>query len=294
MSIKLLLDTDIGSDIDDAICLAYLLSHPECELMGITTVSGEPEDRAKLASAICKAANKNIPIFPGAGNPLLIKQKQPAALQVKALGHWEHQNEFPAGEAVEFLRKTIHSNPGEITLLGIGPMTNIALLFSIDPEIPKLLKSLVLMCGVFTNRLSGVGPIEWNAICDPHAAAIVYCAPVKNHRSIGLDVTCQVTMKMDEVRKRFKADVLKPVVDFAGVWFENAGEITFHDPLAAVTIFDDSICRFERGTVDVELDSERLKGLTYWKPDVENGVHEVALQVYADRFFENYFSIVGS
>ena len=55
---KVLLDTDIGSDIDDAICLAYLLAKPECELLGITTVSGEPEKRAMLASAVCKAAGK--------------------------------------------------------------------------------------------------------------------------------------------------------------------------------------------------------------------------------------------
>lgn len=294
MSVKLLLDTDIGSDIDDAVCLAYLLSHPECELMGITTVSGEPVKRAKLASAICKAAKKNIPIYPGTENPLFIRQKQPVAAQAKALEHWEHEKEFPVGEAVEFLRRTIRSNPGEITLLAIGPMTNIALLFSVDPEIPKLLKSLVLMCGVFTNRLPGVGPVEWNAICDPHAAAIVYNAPVKIHRSIGLDVTCQVRMEKDEVRERFKADVLKPVVDFAGVWFETVNEITFHDPLAAVTIFDEDICRFDKGNVEIELMSDRLNGLTYWTPDKDKGIHEAALGVDSGRFFEHYFSIVGS
>ena len=101
------------------------------------------------------------------------------------------------------MRRTIRSNPGDITLLAIGPMTNVALLFSIDPEIPKLLKSLVLMCGVFTNHLAGVGPVEWNAICDPHAAAIVYSAPVRIHRSIGLDVTCQVVMDKAEVKEKF-------------------------------------------------------------------------------------------
>jgi inosine-uridine nucleoside N-ribohydrolase len=66
---KLLLDTDIGSDIDDAVCLAYLLAQPECELLGITTVSGEPEKRAMLASALCKAAGKEPPILPGAARP---------------------------------------------------------------------------------------------------------------------------------------------------------------------------------------------------------------------------------
>ena len=64
MAIKLLLDTDIGGDIDDAVCLAYLLAQPECELLGITTVSGEAEKRAMLASVLCKVAGKHIPIFP--------------------------------------------------------------------------------------------------------------------------------------------------------------------------------------------------------------------------------------
>ncbi len=65
MGTKVLLDTDIGSDIDDAVCLAYLLANPECELMGITTVSGESVKRAQVASAICKVAGQVIPIFPG-------------------------------------------------------------------------------------------------------------------------------------------------------------------------------------------------------------------------------------
>lgn len=62
---KILLDTDIGGDIDDAICLAYLLTEPQCALIGITTVCGEPEKRAAVADAICRAAGRNIPIVAG-------------------------------------------------------------------------------------------------------------------------------------------------------------------------------------------------------------------------------------
>lgn len=293
MNNKILLDTDIGSDIDDAVCLAYLLSHPDCDLLGITTVSGEPVKRAMLASAICKVAGKDVPIYPGTEKPLFIKQKQPIANQAKALNNWDHDKEFPMGEAIEFMRKTIRKHPHEVTLLAIGPMTNIALLFSVDPEIPKLLKSLVLMCGIFTYRLPNIGHLEWNAICDPHATAIVYNAPVKDHRSIGLDVTCKVTMDKEEVKEKFKADILKPVVDFAGIWFEKQDKITFHDPLAAATIFDDSICSFYRGNVDVELESKRMSGLTYWEEDSANGSHNVALEVDKHRFIEHYFSVVN-
>lgn len=82
---KLLLDTDIGSDIDDAVCLAYLLAQPECELLGITTVSGEPEKRAMLASTLCKVAGKEPPILPGAAQPLLVQRAQTSASQSAAL-----------------------------------------------------------------------------------------------------------------------------------------------------------------------------------------------------------------
>src|SRR5690554_7457254 len=79
MTTKVLLDTDIGSDIDDAVCLAYLLAHPDCDLLGITTVTGEGTRRAMLASALCRVANRDVPIYIGAETPLLIDQRQPNA-----------------------------------------------------------------------------------------------------------------------------------------------------------------------------------------------------------------------
>lgn len=289
---KVILDTDIGSDIDDAICLAYLLAHPDCELLGVTTVSGEPVERAKLVSALCVEAGKNVPIYPGIENPFLIKQLQAASPQSSMLDRWKHQSDYPQGQAIEFLRHTIRENPGEVTLLAIGPMTNVATLFAIDPEIPSLLKGLVMMLGVFTNRLAGVGPLEWNAICDPHACAMIYNAQAKVHRSIGLDVTMQVVMDAAEVRQRFQKGLLRPVLDFAEVWFKHRPDIVFHDPLAAVTIFDDQICGFERGNVEVELVSSRTLGMTHWKADPA-GKHEVALTVDKERFFNEYFGKVA-
>jgi purine nucleosidase len=290
MTTKVLLDTDIGSDIDDAVCLAYLLANPECELLGITTVSGEAIARARLASVLCKVAGKDIPIYPGSESPLLIPQRQPAAPQAAALPHWPHKETFPMGESFHFMQSTIRAHPGEIVLLSIGPLTNIAILFALDPEIPGLLKGLVSMAGVFTNRLPGVGPLEWNAILDPHASAIVYNRAPAYHRSIGLDVTCQVQMLASEVRQRFMHPLLRPVLDFAEVWFQHASTITFHDPLAATTLFNDEICQFERGNVEIELASSRLAGLTYWSPQPGSGRHEVALLVRPELFFDHYFS----
>jgi purine nucleosidase len=288
---KVLFDTDIGSDIDDAIALAYLLANPDCDLLGITTVSGEPVKRAQMASAQCLAAGKEIPVFPGIEQPLLVAPRQPKCPQAAALINWKHQTDFPANQAVDFLRRTVRAHPGEVTLLATGPMTNIAVLFAVDPEIPALLKGLVMMMGVFTNRLPRVGPLEWNAICDPHAIAKIYQTPVAVHRSVGLDVTCQVNMDAADVRKRFQARLLRPVLDFAEVWFKERPVITFHDPLAAATLFDDQICSFTRGRVGVELSAPRQLGMTYWESDAA-GPHEVALDVSPERFFNHYFSII--
>jgi inosine-uridine nucleoside N-ribohydrolase len=292
MPTKILFDTDIGSDIDDAVCLAYLLCQPECQLLGITTVSGEAEKRAMLASALCHVAGKKVPIYPGIEQPLLGPQRQPYAQQEIALERWEHDTAFPRGQAITFLRQAIHQHPGEIVLLSVGPPTNIALLFSIDPDIPRLLKGLVLMCGLFSNRSAGFGPREWNALCDPYATAIVYRTPVSLHRSIGVDITAQVYMDSAQVREYFRAPVLQPVLDFAAVWFEQRPVMTFHDPLAAVTIFDDRLCRFERGTVDVELCSDKVAGMTHWTPNSPGARHEVAIDVDPWAFFEHYFSVV--
>ena len=290
---KVILDTDIGSDIDDAVALAYLLKHPQCQLMGITTVSGEPIERAKLASALCIAAGKpDIPIYPGTENPILAAQKQPKAIQALALANWKHETSFPKGEAVEFLRKTIRQYPGEISLLAIGPMTNIGLLFAADPEIPSLLKELVLMCGVFENEIPHLPHGEWNAVCDPQATAIVYRARPKVHRSVGLDVTYQVRLSPEEVEQRFTAPILQPVKDFSRLWFRHAGAMVFHDPLAAATLFEDDICEFVSGQVDIDLESRYVSGMTLFHR-TESGPHEVAVRVNRDKFLREYFDVVS-
>jgi inosine-uridine nucleoside N-ribohydrolase len=290
MTEKILLDTDIGSDIDDAICLAYLLNQPKCNLLGVTTVSGEAVKRAQMVSAVCIAAGKpDIPVYPGTEAPLLTPQKQPLAPQSEILHKWEHKKDFPVNEHIEFMRRVIRANPGEITLLAIGPMTNIALLFTIDPEIPALLKQLVVMCGIFTYKTENYSCLgEWNAICDPYAAAIMYNAPVKIIKSIGLDVTTQVTMPGAEALKKFSG----PVRDFLNISDYSKSTVTFHDPLAAAVIFDNAICGFKKGTVEVELESSRSKGLLYFN-EAADGKSEVAVKVDSERFFGHFFGIVN-
>lgn len=148
------------------------------------------------------------------------------------------------------------------------------------------------MVGSFARNETGMR-LEWNALNDPHAAAVVYNARPPIHRSIGLDVTVQVRMHADEVRRRFQTPRLRPVLDMAEVWFRERPEIVFHDPLAAATIFDEEICAYERGVVEVELVSARLAGLTHFSP-APDGPHEVATTVDAERFFREYFAVTAS
>jgi len=291
-TVKVLLDTDIGSDIDDAVALAYLLCQEKCELLGVTTVSGQPVLRAELASAICTHAGRgDVPIHAGCAEALLVDMKQTEAQQAAALGDWARRKDFQPATAVEFLRRTIRDNPGEVTLLAIGPMTNVGALFAADPEVPGMLKQLVLMCGSFFDPPRG----EWNAINDPHATAIVYGAGRRaqppRHVSFGLDVTMQCVMDADEVRNRFTGKVLEPVLDFAEVWFGNRDHLTFHDPLAAACIFEPDICEYVECGVNVSFEPDR-EGWTLIDEASDTRPHTVARDVNPERFFEHYFEVV--
>jgi inosine-uridine nucleoside N-ribohydrolase len=289
---KILLDTDIGTDVDDAVALAYLLCHPKCELLGITTVTGEPEKRASLASLLCLAAGKEISIYPGADIPMQGEQRQKIAQQAAVLPRWPHQSDFAEGQAVDFLASTIRSYPGEVTLLTVGPLTNIGQLFSQHPDTPELLEGLVMMGGNFDETGPEAGRIEWNVAGDPLASEIVYKTPVRLHRSLGLNVTQRVMMSADDVREKFTAPLLRPVLDMAEIWFAGFYPfITFHDPLAAATIFEPDLCTYEWGTVI--LDQEDKPGKTIWQPGRSGGPHQVASTVDVDRYFEHYFKIVG-
>ncbi len=299
MTVKVLLDTDIGSDVNDAICLAYLLAQPDCDLLGITTVTGEALQRARLASVLCKVAGKNIPIFPGQEEPLFVRQRQTSAPQARILSNWAHDVDFPEAEAVKFLRRVIRDNPGAITLLTTGPLTNIALLFAVEPQIPSLLKEIVIMGGRYASDLPEMASLEWNALCDPYSLAKALASPVKV-RAVGLETTSQVQIESRTVQERFWAPLLRPVLDLSEGRFQEREHITFHGAVAAATIFDDGICRFESGAIEVELNADQLKGLTRWTPGAQplgDGLsagkpqHAIAVEVHVERFFNHFFSL---
>jgi purine nucleosidase len=282
--VPILFDTDIGSDIDDAVALEYLLRQPRCELVGVTTVTGDVAKRAALVQMLCEAAGRtDIPIHAGAPDLLLHGPGQPGVPQYEAVKDLPHRKDWPPNTAIEFMRRTVRERPGEVTLLSVGPLTNVALLFATDPEVAPLLRSWISMAGVFTD-----GPQvarEWNCACDPLAIAIAFRAAVPSHVHAGLDVTLKCRRYATEVRSMLQGPVQSLVLRMAEVWFEGKQEIVFHDPLAAVLPFRPDICSYERGSVGVDPAS----GAPAFTPNA-GGRDLVAMEVDMDAFFDEYMN----
>lgn len=307
---KVLYDCDIGTEVDDAIALAYLLANPECELVGITTSCGEAVKRAQMASMLCKMAGKEVPIHPGCEHPLLIPQMETKAPQAKVLDRWAHDVEFTPNSAVPFMQKVIRENPGEIYLLGTAPMTNIGLLFAMDPEIPSLLAGLYLMCGSpayvrydmgaealsamerdgLVQHLCSRAVLENNSIMDPHATSLVYRAKCKEHLSIGINVSSRPVMTPKQAEAAFTHPIMRAVLDIAKEWFKDEPRVSFHDPIAAVAIFHEDICTYKQGELDCVLEGKLLAGMTLFREN-ENGPHKVAWEIDVDKFFQRLFEV---
>ena len=293
--VKIVLDTDIGSDIDDAICLSYLLGQPRCDLVGVTTVSGQPRLRAALVDSLCRAAGRaDVAIHAGAEHAIAASTPQPDVPQAAVLDGFDHRDpgDFAPNTAVTFLRDIIHAAPGEVMLLTIGPMTNAGLLFATYPESADQLAGIMIMGGAYSMSPWVGGGQEWNSYCDPVAAGIVYRTPLASHRSVGLNVTHRCVLGAQESIDRFTAlgGPWAVVAAMTDVWGERSDTVTYHDPLAAAVLFRPGLCEWRRGRVSVELTSSRYRGATAFDPDPDDSApHEVAVDVDPDSFFLEVF-----
>lgn len=282
---KVLLDTDIGGDIDDAVCLAYLLKEPQCSLLGITTVCGEPEKRAAVADAICKAAGREIPIVAGLDTTLQPVPVYPTPDGASALSNWKH-NTYKKADAPAFMYQQIKDHPHEITLIGIGNMTNIAALFRDYPDAPGLLKGLYVMNGYFAKEPLPEPWYNWNSWADPLASKIVFASKVKAHKAVPLEVTGMLTIEAARANELFhtNSNLTKAVLDFGNAWLESSNQLTLHDPLVALSIFHPEICQFETGFVAVETNEESSMGSTFFTAN-KNGNVDIARTVDKEAFY---------
>jgi inosine-uridine nucleoside N-ribohydrolase len=167
---KIIVDTDIGDDIDDAYALTLALHSPELEILGVTTAWGDTALRAQLASRLLAASGGNkIPVVPGIPTRSKSKFSQQA---------WAVAGPAPAhGKAVDFLLAQAHRYPHQITLIAIGPLTNVGAAIDRDPAGFRLFNRVVLMggsihCGYGNPRATPPPPPEpeYNIASDPAAA----------------------------------------------------------------------------------------------------------------------------
>ena len=165
-------DTDIGTDIDDAYALAALIHRPELQVLGVTTVSGDTKARARLAAKLLAVAGGHwvsLPVYAGApGSSQYMKQ-------VDWANGYAAPNLHDAG-AVEFMRREIDARPGEITIIAVGELTNVAALLDSDPRIAKKIRAIALMGGaVYRGYAPGSRPEpEWNIKSNAAAAKRVF------------------------------------------------------------------------------------------------------------------------
>jgi inosine-uridine nucleoside N-ribohydrolase len=162
-----ILDTDIGDDIDDAFALALALHSPELRLLGVTTAYGDTELRARLVDRYLGAVGRSdLPVAAGVATPHTYEMTQAAyARQTPERKH---------ADGVEFLLGQIREHPGEITLIAIGPLTNVQAAIERDPATFRKLKRVVLMGGSiyrgYDDWKTGTrqpASSEWNVRCDP-------------------------------------------------------------------------------------------------------------------------------
>lgn len=263
---KVILDTDIGADLDDQVAVAYLAQEPLCELVGVTTVGGGSHVRASMVSSILRHVGRgDVPVFPGVTNGVSrntrVGGNGPNVGQI--LAKWAHDEYRPGNKAVEFMRRTIRENPGEISLIAIGPFSNVATLFREDPEIPSLIRELVVMGGNFS------GEIEWNALCDPEATAVIYDMWKGPGRflSVGNDVTGKTHMNEAEARRFFEGRrSLGPAYDLAQAWLNSHHYAILHDPLACVALFHPEVCTTAKARIVVSLDGATAGSCTRIPP----------------------------
>ncbi|MBI4584547.1 MAG: nucleoside hydrolase [Planctomycetes bacterium] len=247
--IKVILDTDIGSDVDDAYALALVASLPEAELLGVTTAFEDGGKRAQMAAKLLQVMGRGeVPVAAGRNG------KDPIGRQ------WQWAKGFQSkaiqkDDAVEFLAKAIGRHPGEVTLVPVGPLTNIGDLFSRHPEVKGQIQRIVIMGGsVYAGYNDRPPPVkEYNIECDPKAAQAVFSSGVPLAMA-GLEVTAM--MKLEKEMQRRLCAHGEPLTDALAaltlLWGQEVP--TLYDPVAAAYALGHAFSESEEKRVEVSGD----------------------------------------
>lgn len=314
---RIILDTDPG--IDDALTLFLALASPEIRLEAITTVSGNVHVDLTTRNALALlelVGRSDIPVARGSDRPLV---REPVIADY-VHGHNGLGNvELPephlkpvAQHAVDLLIEKILAAPGEITLVPIGPLTNIALALRKEPRIAQYVREVVIMGGALRVPGNVTPEAEFNIFADPHAAHVVLHAgwPM---RLVTLDVTTTALFQRQQVHTLASngssvTRLIQQMVDYSLDTFGQARGITafqMHDPLCLAAVFQPELISWEPVYVDVELAGTFTLGETvaYFSKraeDIDPALEHLhpsnalaSVEVDAERFIQLFLERVG-
>ena len=274
---KVIIDTDIGDDIDDAFALALAVKSPELQILGVTTTFGDTQARARIADRfLAEVGRADIPVRAGkptaTTNPM--SQRRYAEGRYFAAAH---------GDAVEFLLDQIRRYPGEITLIAIGPLMNVGAAIDRDPATFRKLKRVVIMGGSIRRGYGDLGytpPVpamaEWNIMNDIGSSQKLFASGVPLY-VMPLDST---QLKLDEVKRDFLFSQGTPVTDALTVLYHLWGQQTptLFDPMTVAFVLKPELCPVQAMHVRVD-----EKGFTREEAGEANA--QVCLESDPERFF---------
>jgi len=298
--IPIILDVDTG--IDDAAAISLAVHSPDAELLSVSTLAGnttiENATRNTLDVLDLLGATE-VPVYPGASRPLVRE------LFTAAYAHGNNgvggavlkRSERPVGDRRGPASIVAHaqSRPGEVTLICLGPLTNLAIALNVEPALPKLLKRLVVMGGAFwtPGNIKPHRHAEFNIYVDPEAAQQIFSAGFPELYAVGLDVTHEAPMS-PEVWELVTGSDSAPATIIQALYrsrIENpeSGTAYIHDAMAVAAALDPSFIEWERHGIEVPLD-EVHRGQTRVVPG--DAVH-VSKSVDALSFMERFYQRLG-
>jgi inosine-uridine nucleoside N-ribohydrolase len=295
---KVIFDTDPG--VDDAMALYYALAHPGIDILGITTTFGNVVVEQAATNALyltAIAGRDSIPVTQGVKTPWIKASGTPPDFihGADGLGNLASRiathNQLDPRASAQFIVDMARAHPGEITLVAVGPMGNLALALKLEPQLPSLLKEVILMAGTIVEP-GNVSPVaEANVWNDPHAADLVFTAGWKL-TMVGLDVTHKVIVPLALIKQvadkhqHIATDTLLHAVTFySGFYsdlYDHVAKIQGcfgHDVLAFIYLTNPELFTLQSGRVRVEVEGIShgqtmmdRKGILYaqpgWGPEV--------------------------
>ena len=272
------LDTDIGTDVDDVLALALLLRAPEVDLVGVTTVYGDTTLRARMARAVCdRLGRADVVIAAGARQTLTNRPVWWPGHEGQGIPDLDRVPIDDRLDAGAYLRHVAQEHAGKLDLFAIGPLTNVAAAIAADRSFASALNHLYVMGGAFWREEA-----EHNIACDPEAADVVFRSGIPLS-ACGLDVTNRVWLREPEARAigRAPGELGAILEDQIRRWWSFTGmtQNTPHDPLAVLMAIRPDLFWFEGCDVRVGLGDTDL-GRT-WTSGCGRGQVRIAADVDA-------------